>query len=212
MIALDPAVKVYVVLVFVFALHVVLQLALETLAPERLHDVALVHVRVAVSLDVVAIGAVRAGHDHGRLVLEPQVPARQAGMRTEIHGLVADGVHESAVGARRDHARDVVLARLRAHPRVRGVLPILRARRVVRVAAPDGSVDKVFLGLVARRETGEPPAQRVRIFSERVSEREVLRRRGRVHETEDRRVSVQRDEALAELDVGKRVSYDARLI
>ena len=136
MIALDPAVKVYVVLVFVFAPSR-LQLALETLAPERLLVVALVHVRVAVSLDVVAIGAVRAGHDHGRLVLEPQVPARQAGMRTEIHGLVADGVHESAVGARRDHARDVVLARLRAHPRVRGVLLILRARRVVLVAAPD---------------------------------------------------------------------------
>ena len=38
----------------------------------------------------------------------------------------------------------------------------------------------------------------------------MLRRRGRVHETKDRRVSVQRDEALAELDVGKRVSYDAR--
>ena len=38
----------------------------------------------------------------------------------------------------------------------------------------------------------------------------MLRRRGRVHETEDRRVSVQRDEAVAELDVGKRVSYDAR--
>ena len=38
----------------------------------------------------------------------------------------------------------------------------------------------------------------------------MLRRRGRVHETEDRRMSVQRDEALAELDVGKRVSYDAR--
>ena len=38
----------------------------------------------------------------------------------------------------------------------------------------------------------------------------MLRRRGRVHETEDRRVPVQRDEALAKLDVGKRVSYDAR--
>ena len=38
----------------------------------------------------------------------------------------------------------------------------------------------------------------------------MLRHRGRIHETEDRRVSVQRDEALAELDVGKRVSYDAR--
>ena len=38
----------------------------------------------------------------------------------------------------------------------------------------------------------------------------MLRRRGRVHETKDRRVPVQRDEALAELDVGKRVSYDAR--
>ena len=49
-----------------------------------------------------------------------------------------------------------------------------------------------------------------RPLGDRVSEREVLRRRGRVHETEDRRVSVQRDEALAELDVGKRVSYDVR--
>ena len=38
----------------------------------------------------------------------------------------------------------------------------------------------------------------------------MLRHRGRIHETEDRRVSVQRDEALAKLDVGKRVSYDAR--
>ena len=38
----------------------------------------------------------------------------------------------------------------------------------------------------------------------------MLRRRGRVHEAKDRRMSVQRDEALAELDVGKRVSYDAR--
>ena len=38
----------------------------------------------------------------------------------------------------------------------------------------------------------------------------MLRRRGRVHETEDRRVPVQRDEALAELDIRDGMSYDAR--
>ena len=49
-----------------------------------------------------------------------------------------------------------------------------------------------------------------RPLGERVSEREVLRRRGRVHEAEHRRVSVQRNKALAELDVRDGMSYDAR--
>merc|ERR1719271_692227 len=52
--------------------------------------------------------------------------------------------------------------------------------------------------------------RRARPLGERVSQREVLRRRGRVHETEDRRVSVQRNKALAELDVRDGMSYDAR--
>ena len=38
----------------------------------------------------------------------------------------------------------------------------------------------------------------------------MLRRRGRVHETKDRRVSVQRNKALAELHVRDGMSYDAR--
>ena len=79
MIALDPAVKVYVVLVFVFALHVVLQLALETLAPERLLVVALVHVRVAVSLDVVATGAVSPAMTTGALYWNRRSPLARLG-------------------------------------------------------------------------------------------------------------------------------------
>ena len=46
--------------------------------------------------------------------------------------------------------------------------------------------------------------------AERAPERRVLRHRGRVHEAEHRWVSVQRDEALAELDVRDGMSYDAR--
>ena len=60
---------------------------------------------------------------------------------------------------------------------------------------------------------GAPERRRLPRGSSRAKgapERRVLRRRGRVHETEDRRVPVQRDEALAELDIRDGMSYDAR--
>ena len=71
----------------------------------------------------------------------------------------------------------------------------------------DGAVQEELDGLVAMLV---PERVSVSGLGEGAPERRVLRRRGRVHETEDRRVSVQRDEAVAELNVGKRVSYDAR--
>ena len=87
----------------------------------------------------------------------------------------------------------------------------------------DGAVQEELDGLVAMLVPervsvsglgeGAPERRRLPRGSSRAKgapERRVLRRRGRVHETEDRRVSVQRDEALAELDVRDRMSYDAR--
>ena len=88
----------------------------------------------------------------------------------------------------------------------------------------DGAVQEELDGLVAMLVPervsvsglgeGAPERRRLPRGSSRAKgapERRVLRRRGRVHETEDRRVSVQRDESLAELDVRDRMSYDARL-
>ena len=63
--------------------------------------------------------------------------ARELWIRGGINWLVARNVHERAVGAGHDQARDVVLARDRAGPRVRGEVAVPLARRVEFVGAPD---------------------------------------------------------------------------
>ena len=73
----------------------------------------------------------------------------------------------------------------------------------------DGAVQEELDGLVAMLV---PERVSVSGLGEGAPERRVLWRRGRVHETEDRRVPVQRDEALAELDIRDGMPHDARLL
>ena len=75
----------------------------------------------------------------------------------------AHNVPRAPVGARRDQARDVVRARGRANPRVRGEILIFLARRVVSAAAPErGRTPRRIDGCGDRRGITFTPSSRRR--------------------------------------------------